>query len=239
MRWRDNIVKVAGPIAKALSLPPLRKPFERVSYSAYGEDRIVLSWLERHFQIDSRNVRYCDIGANHPMDLSNTFLFYSMGGTGVLVEPDPNLGPQLRQSRPRDVVLGVAVAFDDRRTGKLKRLTSNVFNTFSPAHATAVAEGSKSWRPDQKQHVLDEIEVPLIPANDILAGHFGGGLDFLSIDAEGVDLQIVRSIDFDRFRPKVLCFEGHDIDEAQKALPARYELIARTPDNLICISDRR
>src|SRR5579863_2978008 len=143
MGWKDHIVNAARPIAKALALPQLRQPFERASYSGYGEDRIVLGWLERHFCIDMASVRYCDIGANHPIDLTNTFLFYSMGASGVLIEPNPDLGSLLKQTRPRDALLGVGVAFDERRSAKLKRLTSNVFNTFSNDHANAIAKGSQ------------------------------------------------------------------------------------------------
>jgi hypothetical protein len=62
-----------------------------MSYSAAGEDRIVLAWLEMGYRLDIRNVRYLDVGANDPSVLSNTFLLYQLGASGVLVEPDPDL----------------------------------------------------------------------------------------------------------------------------------------------------
>jgi FkbM family methyltransferase len=234
MGWKNLVLQAARPFALAvLAKEPLpRAPYERVSYSASGEDRIVLAWLERVFKIDISKARYCDMGANHPIDLNNTFLLYSVGARGVLVEPNPDLRGILCDKRPNDVVLSVGVAFDERRLAKLKRMTSHVFNTFSSDSAEFIAKDSNSWHPDQKQDLIDEIEVPLVPANEILAEHFSEGIDFLSIDAEGVDGKILHSIDFKAFRPKIICIEGTaDFDRVLQ--PFGYEVIAKTPDNFL------
>jgi FkbM family methyltransferase len=207
-------------------------PLGRMSYSAAGEDRIMLAWLQSAYRRDVRQVRYCDIGANHPTELSNTFLFYSMGASGVLIEPDPDLCGNLRQKRPNDAVVNVGIAFDERRSARLKRLKEKVFNTFSSAQADLVVKASTDWQPDQRQAIIDEIEVPLTPANDILAQHFADGIDFISIDTEGVDLAILKSIDLQRFRPKLICIEASD-DFDPVLQPAGYQLTARTPDNVI------
>jgi hypothetical protein len=68
--------------------------------------------------------------------------------------------------------------------------------------------------------------------NDVLAEHFGNGIDFISIDTEGVDLPILQSINFQRFRPKMICIEA-TADFNPTLEPAGYELTARTPDNVI------
>jgi FkbM family methyltransferase len=207
-----------------------------LSYSAAGEDRCVLGWLEVVYQLgDATKIRYCDVGASHPKRLNNTYAIYLRGGSGVLVEPDPSLIPALRKARPRDTVLNVGVAFDDRRRAKLKRFTERVFNTFSTEQADVVLESSKSWAPHQIQKVVDEVEVPLVPLNDILAEHFSDGIDFISIDAEGVDFSILKSIDFGRFRPKMICIEkSRAVEEVDTVLnPWGYEIVSDTPDNAI------
>jgi FkbM family methyltransferase len=202
------------------------------SYSAAGEDRLVLHWLVNGYGLAESEIRYCDIGANHPRKLSNTFALYQRGARGVLVEPDPTQATLLRKVRPRDTVLNVGAAFDGKKTAKLKRFTSSVFNTFSEERVDVIVEASKGWRPNQAQALCDEIEVDLVPVNDILAANFRDDLHFLSIDAEGVDLQIMKSIDFDRFRPKIICVEADgDFDAILK--PIGYEFTAQTPDNLI------
>jgi FkbM family methyltransferase len=206
------------------------------SYSGAGEDRFVLAWLQVVYGLsDASKIRYCDIGANHPRTLNNTFALYSRGASGVLIEPDPDQCVLLRKDRPRDTILNVGVAFDDRRSAKLKRLSSNVFNTFLQSQADFVAESSKNWQPHQLQAIVGEIEIELLPANEILAKYFSDGLDFVSIDAEGVDFPILQSIDFKRFHPKMICVEASRAPSEFDAVlnPQGYELIARTPDNVI------
>jgi FkbM family methyltransferase len=206
-----------------------------LSYSAAGEDRAVLAWLQVVYQLDAPNIRYCDIGASHPKQLNNTYFIYLRGGSGVLIEPDPALIAQLQKVRPRDTVLNVGVAFDERRCAKLKRFSASVFNTFSSEQANVVVESSKKWAPDQLQEIVDEVEVPLVPVNEILGKYFSDGIHFMSIDAEGVDFLILKSIDFDRFRPKLICIEiSRSITEFDAVLnPWSYELVSRTPDNAI------
>lgn len=202
------------------------------SFSAAGEDRLVIAWLRVAAGMKISDVRYCDIGANHPKYLSNTFALYRLGASGVLIEPDPFLCRKLHGARPRDSVLNVGTAFDNRRSAKLQRLSDRAFNTFLPTQAELVVESSKNWLKSNRQRVIDEIEVPLVPANDILAAHFPAGLDFLSIDTEGCNLPIIESIDLGRFRPKIICIEASD-DFASIMKANNYEFLARTPDNFI------
>lgn len=202
------------------------------SFSAAGEDRLVIAWLRVAAGMKMSDVRYCDIGANHPKYLSNTFALYRLGASGVLVEPDPLLCGKLRSARPRDSVLNVGAAFDDRRSAKLQRLSDRAFNTFLPAQADLVVNSSKNWLKSNRQKVVDEIEVPLVPPNDILANHFPTGLDFLSIDTEGCNLAIIETIDLSRFRPKIICIEASD-DFVPIMKANHYEFLARTPDNVI------
>jgi FkbM family methyltransferase len=212
-------------------------PDANLSYSAAGEDRLVLSWLQVAYQLyDGANIRYCDIGAAHPARLNNTYALYRIGASGVLIEPDPEQAKVLQEARPRDTVLKVGAAFDDRRSAKLKRFTARVFNTFSTDQANMVVESSKNWKPDQLQEIVDEIEVELVPINSILEEHFPNGeIHFVSIDAEGVDFFILKSIDFERFRPKMICIERSRPPSELNAIlsPWGYELISQTPDNAI------
>jgi FkbM family methyltransferase len=229
--FRHRIGGLIQPIRRLVSQPSLAES----SYSGAGEDRFVLAWLQVVYGLDIGKVRYCDIGANHPRTLNNTFALYLRGASGVLVEPDPDLVHILKQGRPRDTVLNVGVAFDDQRSARLKRLSSNVFNTFLQSHADMVSVSSKNWQPHQRQNVRDEVEIRLVPANDILSKHFADGIDFISIDAEGVDFPVLQSIDFKRFRPKMLCVEASRAPTEFDAVlnPCGYELIGRTPDNLL------
>lgn len=165
-----------------------------VSFAQRGEDLIVVDWLYRAGR-PFTEMRYLDIGANHPRHLSNTYLLWTMGLRGVLVEPNPEMTALLRQHRPGDVVLEVGIAFDERRSAKLFRNADPALNSYVGGGAGAV----------------DAIETPLVPINDVLAKHFPQRApDFLSIDAEQLDLQILQTMNFDRWRPYLICFETGD-----------------------------
>src|SRR5882762_7743018 len=89
------------------ALEPISRDFFRgqFSHSAAGEDRLVIAWLQIVYGLsDASKIRYCDIGANHPRTLNNTFALYARGASGVLIEPDPDQCALLRKDRPRDVV---------------------------------------------------------------------------------------------------------------------------------------
>src|ERR1700724_643460 len=160
----------------------------KLSYSAHGEDLLVVSWL-RHYQCDLSKVRYVDVGANHPIFLSNTYLLYRAGARGLLIEPDPAQAALLRAGRPNDVVVCAGVAFDERRSATLFRMTASGFNTFSRKQAEFVICSSQSWEPHEQQLIVEEITVPLVPLNDVITEHLPGGApDFISIDTEGADL---------------------------------------------------
>jgi len=217
----------------------LRTPSKR-SFAGNGEDLLVVGWFQ-HYGCDLSRIRYVDVGANDPVFLSNTFLLYQAGARGVLVEPDPKLAELLRARRPRDIVVNAGVAFDERRSATLFQMTASGFNTFSKAQAEFVAASSHKWHPRDRQEVVGEIAVPLIPLNDIIAEHLGKDAPhFLSVDTEGVDLAIVRTLDpmllnHDPSVPTLICAEASaSADEFLKMLgPAGFEMAARTPDNWI------
>lgn len=203
------------------------------SYSATGEDLLAWSWLLKRGG-DPAAIRYLDIGAAHPTFLSNTFLFYTRGASGVLVEPDPDQAAHLRYARPRDTVLEAGVAFNGSKSLTLTKTTNPMFSSFSRERAMRVAEQSQSWLPSQRQQITGSIEVKLVPANDLLAAYFSDRpLDFLSIDAEGADFEILKSIDLVHFSPALICIEAQaSVDEHLQVLRG-YSLVFRSMDNLM------
>ncbi|MEJ7637647.1 MAG: FkbM family methyltransferase [Singulisphaera sp.] len=172
----------------------------RPSYAQCGEDRIVQSIFE-YLNIDRPS--YLDIGAYLPIFSSNTFLFYASGSRGVLVEPNLDLIPELKAKRPRDTVLNVGVGVSDQGAADYFRMTLPQWNTFDGDEARRRAVKTKG-----KVKIEQVVKMPLVPINRIIADHFPGkDPEFLSIDVESLDLSILRTLDFQRFRPKVICTE--------------------------------
>src|ERR1700722_14041617 len=96
----DQLRRATHPMRKRLAAfiytpPSLPPEIAAVSYSGWGEDVLAMSWLQCG-GIQPSSVRSLDIGAAEPRRLSNTYLFYSRGARGVLVEPDPDQASLLR-----------------------------------------------------------------------------------------------------------------------------------------------
>lgn len=212
-------------------LEPNLEPDTVISFSAAGEDCVALGWL-REVGVAPKDIRYLDVGASDPVALSNTMTMYRRGAKGVLVEPDSTMAEKLRARRPRDIVVNAGVAFDERRSATLIRLHPSAFNTFSEAQAERVVADSAGW--GVKLSIVGRTEVQLIPIDDIIERHLAGAAPhFLSIDAESVDFEILRSLDFARFRPWVICIEkSRSMAEFDGFLgPKGYRRICETPHN--------
>jgi len=178
-------------------LDRLTNSYKKTSYSQCGEDLIV------DFVLNSLRIEhptYLDIGAHHPVFLNNTYLFYKKNMHGVCIEPDPDSFVKIRNARPRDICLNIGIGVDKQALADFYILTSRSLNTFSKETAEAyVNEGT--------QKIERVIRVPLFTVKDIIKTHLKTSPTFISLDTEGLDLQIIQSFDFDQYRPEIFCIE--------------------------------
>jgi hypothetical protein len=175
--------------------------YGRLSYAQQGEDLIlenVCAFLE------IARPSYIDIGAHQPIVGNNTYAFYRTGSRGVLVEPNPDLTPELRRVRPQDVVLeiGIGAKAGDEEAPYYLIEGDGQLNTFSEDQVQRLRSEKG------KDVVKGVIKRRLVNINKVLAEHFPtGGPEIFSTDTEGYDVTILRTLDFDRVRPKVFCVE--------------------------------
>jgi FkbM family methyltransferase len=171
--------------------------YRKASYSQSGEDLIV------KFVFDTLGIKkpsYLDIGAHQAYYISNTALFYQNGSRGVNIEPDPDLFTEISRARKKDVNLNYGVG---EREGVMDFYVVNVstLNTFSK-------EDVESYSEQGDYKVVKIIPVPMRTLNSILDECFDGGFpDFLSLDVEGMDEEIIKSIDYEGSCPTVICVE--------------------------------
>lgn len=173
----------------------LRRSRHKVSFSQCGEDMIAWFLLDL---LGIRNVAYVDVGAHDPVRLSNTALLHLLGHRGINVEPDPRLFASFPRARPSDVNLNIGIA---RTAGRLPffRMADAALSTFSEAEARRMQA--------EEGIAIDEcIEVPVRPLGEILSEHECRP-DFLSVDVEGLDVEVLQSFDLARVRPAVVCVE--------------------------------
>ena len=175
------------------------------SYSQSGEDGI-LDYVIRVLGIPYNEVSYIDLGANHPKDLSNTFSFYSKGARGVIVEANPNLIPRLNFFREGDIVLNRCMD-----TVSEKEVTFYIMNVdgLSTMNYEAAIE---MCNVNPNLYIAEKRTVRTISINDIIDNYMEKAPTILSIDLEGKDIEILNSINFERFRPLLIVVEVIDYD---------------------------
>jgi FkbM family methyltransferase len=201
IRRNDFLISVASATAGAALGVLGHRQFTQASqsFAQSGEDLIV-AFIFNYLKIPG--ISYLDVGAWHPIEVNNTYLFYKMGWRGVLVEPNVTMCEELRAVRPEDTTLAAGIGVTAVREADYYIMTEPAWSTFSKEeaeHQTKVTAGRISIR--------KVVKMPLLDINDVMNKHFEEGPDFLSIDAEGLHLAILKSIDFERFRPKVICVE--------------------------------
>lgn len=168
------------------------------SFAQEGEDLI----LERIF--GHADGFYVDVGAHHPFRFSNTFLLYNKGWRGINIEPDAEGFELLKKFRPRDINLNTAILRNSaeslKNTATFYRFHEPALNSFDEAYASEMQSKGYSLR--------ETIEVEFTDLASVLDRHAGTRrIDLLSIDTEGTDLDVLRSNDWTRFRPRVVIVE--------------------------------
>jgi FkbM family methyltransferase len=164
-------------------------------YGQDGEDLILDRLLERQAE-----GFYVDVGAHHPVRFSNTYLFYKRGWRGINIDAMPGSMKKFEHARPRDINIECGVAGS---AGKLMyyRFNESALNTFDAAEVQI-----KNKPPYQ---LLDTVEVAVERLDALLARHLPAGqqIDFLSVDVEGKDEEVLRSSDWQRYRPRFILAE--------------------------------
>lgn len=167
-----------------------------VSYAGNREDVM----LRRLFP-DEESGFYIDVGAGHPLQFSVTKHFYDRGWRGINIEPAPGPFEQLVQDRKRDVNLNLALSDSEGVA---------TFYEFPPEYAG----WSTVSRQEAERHLAEdgvaftECSVELTTLAAVCQKHVEGTIDFLSIDVEGLEQQVLQGADFSRWRPRVCVIEA-------------------------------
>ena len=171
--------------------------YRKISYAQCGED-IIVSGLFQTFGIQKPS--YLDLGAHHPTYFSNTYYFYLRRSFGVCVEPDPVSFQRIRRKRGRDICLNVGVGTTSQDKAEFFLMSESTLNTFSESDARRIDA-------DTSYKIVGTAQIPLVSVNEIIEQNFSGKPNFVSLDIEGLDLEILTTFDFGRWRPEIFCIE--------------------------------
>jgi FkbM family methyltransferase len=177
--------------------------------------------LVRQFFARRERGFFVEVGANEPQARSQTWHLEQAGWNGILIEPQPDLAEQLRQARTAKV-FAVACSSPDN-AGRTMPL--HVAGPLSSLDRGGMAAGASPER---------IIDVPVRTLDDILTeAQAPSPIDFLSIDVEGHELNVLLGFDIARWQPRLILLEDHVTDLAKHRFltHAGYRLIRRFDNN--------
>jgi len=167
------------------------------SYSQTGEDLII------NFIFSVRgliNPSYLDIGAFHPEKLSNTMFFYKNGSRGINIEPNPSNFHDFLKIKPLDLNLNIGIGVEDNYLDYYN-LSDSTLNSFDYTSIEKLVStyGIK---------IISKLQIPVLTIGSVFnKNQIDKFPDILSLDVEGYDLDILKSIDYKNNFPKVICVE--------------------------------
>lgn len=170
--------------------------YKQVSYSQEGEDLI----LKRFFD-GKQDGFYVDVGAHHPFRFSNTHAFYKEGWSGINIDPMPGSMRTFSRIRKRDINLEVGIS-DCKGEQTYFLFDEPALNGFD--------EKLSHFRDINTQYkLMGKQQVKTYPLAFILEKYLpeGKSIDFLSIDVEGLEEEVLDSNDWECFRPHVILVE--------------------------------
>jgi FkbM family methyltransferase len=176
----------------------------RVYYSQNMEDLVLKAFFG-----DIDKGFYVDIGAHDPDVFSVTKLFYEAGWTGINVEPLKTFCSRLTKARPLDINLNVAVAEAD------SKLLIREYSQASGLSTLSVDMQNEYLDSDQFKDVTNKFKeyyVETKKLETIFDEHVGSKtVHFLKIDVEGLEWEVIKSQNWSKYRPMLLCIEANHI----------------------------
>ena len=183
----------------------LYKRFQQdISFAQEGEDKI----LERIFNY-KHNGFYVDIGAYHPVKFSNTYKFYLNEWRGINIDAQPGSMRIFDKIRPKDKNIEAAIS------DKEEILTYYEFNI--PTLNSFSKELSEERNKVNGYKIISERQIHTQKLSAILDKNIDKNqyIDFMSVDVEGFDLNVLKSNNWDKYRPQILLVEILDTEASQ------------------------
>lgn len=200
------------------------------SHAQFGEDMIL-----RHLTDNRVNGFYIDIGAHHPLYYSNTYHFYLKGWRGLNIDALPGSMEEFNILRPRDINIECCLSDHEGQIITFYEFEKSALSTINEQQAKQlISQGEKL----QKKASLKTKTLSSILEENELSHQ---KIDFISLDVEGMDEIILKSLDLDKLQPELILVENHNFkyenyeqDSINKyLLQNQYILVAQTGPSLI------
>ena len=176
-------------------------------FGQYGEDIII----HKIFSKRVNNGFYVDIESFHPFRYSNTTYLWLKGWSGINVDANKKTVVKFKSIRSHDINVYGAVVTQDFAE---KNRTITIYASNSAINPMGTCDQARA----AVHRFTFKTDVPTITVQEILSMAGERTIDFLNIDIEGLDQDVVQEIDFNRYKPKIICIEdaGESISDILK-----------------------
>lgn len=180
----------------------IKNKFYKKFHTAFAKSGVDL----QVFQIlqQKKNGFFVDIGSHHPVIANNTYFFHLRGWNGICVDPNPELVRLYKKIRPENIFLNVGISNQTETSLNYYKLKKGLSarNSFSREYiySNNLQESIEEIIPIKTMSLQQVFEENLAVAT----------IDFLSVDCEGLDFEVLQSNNWEKYRPKIVCIETHD-----------------------------
>ena len=166
---------------------------KKKSYSMDGEDLEIVKYFE-----NLNNGFYVDVGCYHPVEVNNTYLLYKKNWKGINIDPNKFSIELFNFLRPDDLNYNLAISNKGGQGEFYYQKKLSKLSTLKKAIAKGVFQENFKTKKITTSRLSDLIDKTKFKNKKI---------DFLNVDAEGSDLDVLKSLNFDIYRPKIICVE--------------------------------
>ena len=171
--------------------------FPKKTYSMYGEDLIVKKFFK-----DKQKGYYVDIGCYHPIEGNNTYLLYKKGWNGINIDINQLSIDLFKKARADDLNINIAISNKFKKVKLYYRKKINMLNTIDKKFAKVNFKkgfNTKTIYSNSLDSILEKSK------------YRNKKIDFLNIDIEGNEINALKSFNFKKYKPKLVCIEIHNL----------------------------
>lgn len=194
----------------------------RDSYSQFKEDKYIWDILQKY---DLTGSSFIDVGANHPTDISNTYLLYRNGLNGIIIEPNIEFAKLFKKFRKRDIVLMVGCSNQ---------------NAILPFHISKTPVIS-SFSQEKEINVYKTEYLPVMELDSVVKNLNLEFVNLLSIDAEGLNIEVMQGGPETIAKSLIVCVEFDSEGEKKiiaNLLGGQFQFLKTFGCNLIYLNKR-
>ena len=173
---------------------------KRDYYSQWGEDLII-----KEFFKDKKNGNYLDIGCYHPFMYSNTCLLHQKGWEGINIDINPTSIDLFKIARPKDINICTSLS---KKKDNFKVYYDDPFSPLNTLDQKFYQQSKGKFFKNMKEFSIQSKTFQEV----ISLSKSLNTIDFVNIDVEGLDYEILKQLEITQYKVKLICIETHNVN---------------------------